>query len=190
VNMEVPRTDSASPFRTGHRVRRRDRRALYDLSRFASLLPVHTPVTRLTARGFTLLELVIVLAIIGILSAIAIPVYDRHLQRAHRSDALVALLDIASRQQQHFSRNLAYTDNVTALGYPSTDNQNTTRSPDGHYRITLHTGTDDWHATATPTGRQARDRGCAEFRIHHDGSRSARDAGNGDATGICWTGRR
>jgi type IV pilus assembly protein PilE len=145
------------------------------------------------SRGVTFIELIIVLAVVGILSALALPAYDRHLLRARRSDAIVSLLEIASRQQQHFSRTLTYTDNVTNLGYPPDGNPHTTRSPEAHYRITLQVETDaqgvTWHATATPTGRQARDTHCAELVIHDSGRREAHDLPGRDTSRRCWGGR-
>ena len=53
------------------------------------------------ARGFTLVELVIVVAVIGILMAIAIPSYQNHLRKARRAEAQTYLLDIANLQQQY-----------------------------------------------------------------------------------------
>lgn len=67
------------------------------------------------ARGFTLIELMITVAIIGILAAIAYPSYTQYVIRANRSAAQAQMLDIANRQQQFLLANRAYVamDNLT-----------------------------------------------------------------------------
>ncbi|HYW05291.1 MAG TPA: type IV pilin protein [Gammaproteobacteria bacterium] len=66
-------------------------------------------------RGFTLLELMVVLAIIGILSMLAIPRYQRYVQKAHRSSAVAALSDLATQEEQYYLDNQAYTTSLGAL---------------------------------------------------------------------------
>ena len=56
---------------------------------------------RTSSRGFTLIEVMIVVAIIGVLSAIAFPSYQRYVQRGNRSQAQQLMLEIASKQQQY-----------------------------------------------------------------------------------------
>lgn len=71
-------------------------------------------------RGFTLLELVIVVLIISILAAVAIPQYRQYVVRSHRVDAQSALVDLAARQERYYYSNNAYTDDLTKLNAVST----------------------------------------------------------------------
>src|SRR5262245_24485112 len=66
--------------------------------------------------GFSLIELMVALAIIAILAAIAVPSYRQYVIRSHRRAAQTSLMDIASRQQQYFLANRAYAS-PSDLGY-------------------------------------------------------------------------
>lgn len=63
--------------------------------------------------GFTLIEVLIVVAILGILMSIAVPAYTEYILRAHRATAQQFLLDVAQRQEQYLLDNRRY---ATALG--------------------------------------------------------------------------
>ncbi|MBI3284602.1 MAG: type IV pilin protein [Burkholderiales bacterium] len=66
-------------------------------------------------RGFTLMELMVAVAIVGILSAIAYPSYLSYLIKSRRASAQSYLLDIAQRQQQYLLDARSYTNDVNAL---------------------------------------------------------------------------
>lgn len=72
-----------------------------------------------TQRGFSLIELMVAVVIVGIISAVAIPSYQSYLRRGNRSAAKAAILDIAARQQQHLMTSRTYANKATlvAEGY-------------------------------------------------------------------------
>lgn len=73
------------------------------------------------ARGFTLIEVMIVVAIVGILAAIAYPSYTEHVRRAHRAEAQTALLQAAQFMQRFYAANNAYDKDLsgTATSLPN-----------------------------------------------------------------------
>ncbi len=68
-------------------------------------------------RGFSLLEVMVVVALIGILSMVAIPSYSEYVVRTNRAEAKDLLSDVAFQQERFNTRNRTYTTNMTDLGY-------------------------------------------------------------------------
>jgi len=66
-------------------------------------------------RGFTLIEMVIVVAIIGVLAAIAFPSYQNHLRKSNRANAQAFMLDVAQKQQLYLSTARAYASTLSEL---------------------------------------------------------------------------
>ncbi len=67
-------------------------------------------------KGFTLMELMIVVAIIGIIGAIAVPSYDSFMKKSRRADAKVGLAKLADRQERHYLQNNTYAASLGVLG--------------------------------------------------------------------------
>ena len=68
--------------------------------------------------GMTLMELMVVVVIIGILTAIAFPNYREFVARAKRTEAKAALLQIATNQERFYLQNSTFTTDMTMLGFP------------------------------------------------------------------------
>ena len=120
------------------------------------------------SRGFTLIELMIVVVVIGILAAIAIPNYQQYIIRSHRTAAQAEMMDIANRQKQFLVSNRAYVNKATleASGYSLPADL----SPRYSYDITLGAGTlPTFTITFTAIGAQASD---GDLTLTSDGVKS------------------
>jgi type IV pilus assembly protein PilE len=126
-------------------------------------------------RGFTLVELVVVVAIAAILATIAIPNYSEYVLRSNRTSAQGFITDIASRQAQFFIDRRTYATTVTALNM-ATPTEVATRY---NVAIAVNAGPPlTYTVTATPTGPQLNDR-CGALTIDQAGNKTA-------AATRCW----
>ena len=133
------------------------------------------------ASGFTLIELMITVAIIAIIVAIALPNYRSYTLRSHRADAQAALLDMAARQERFLAQNNTYTTVVDAANGL---NMGTTTSAEGYYNISATACAGGnistcYLLTAAATGSQLGDTECLSVTFDSIGTR-------GGTTADCW----
>lgn len=122
--------------------------------------------------GFTLIELMIVVAIVAILAAIAYPSYTRYVEQARRADGKAALLDAAQRLERCHTQTNAYDDEDCTFAAVS---------PDGFYAIAATVQQPmTFTLTATPQGAQANSP-CGTYTLDSDGTR-----GSGGDNDRCW----
>lgn len=110
-------------------------------------------------RGFTLVETAVVLALVGLLTATAVPAWQGHVMRAARADAVSALTRLQIRQERHHETIGWYASSLAALGHATT-------SAEGRYRIELvPRDADAYVARAHAVGVQERDRECLTITL-------------------------
>ena len=141
-------------------------------------------------RGVTLIELLIVVAIVALITSIAYPSYTRYIVKAKRTVAQSALMQVADRQQQFFMDNKRYAANMTALGFPADpwvvddDGKSTVGGDvDAIYSVSLANVTaTTYTANAAPINQQlSRDTYCGTLNLNQSGLK--------DKTGAfddCW----
>jgi type IV pilus assembly protein PilE len=152
--------------------------------------------------GFTLIELMIVIAILGILALVAIPTYSSYVVKARRSDAVVSLTGIAQMQEMHYARYNTYAKELVAgagskdkLSCRSSCNGN--ESPKGYYNITVKEGANGagsikygFLLEAIPVGSQATDDAiCASFTLNsrqEKNSTNSSGASEPEEMQQCW----
>lgn len=142
-------------------------------------------------KGFTLIELMIVVAILGVISSLALPSYTEYMRKAKRSDAKVELLRIAQLQENFFVQNLSYAKSLKQLGF----SVNSVGSAKGLYNISVTSKTPaacdpnaappisclTYELTAIPvTGKgQEHDKNCNGFRVDNVSRQWAKGYGSG-----------
>ena len=139
--------------------------------------------------GVTMMELLIVVAIISMISAFAYPSYMQYVVSTKRTTAKSAMLQIADRQQQFFMDNKSYSNDLTALGFaenplvvgddglPVADGD-----PDSVYTLSLsNVAATSYTITAAPLhGQLSRDEECGSLTLNQAGARSSSLGGD------CW----
>lgn len=134
------------------------------------------------ARGFTLIELMVVVLIVGLLAALAYPSYRDYVRRSNRAVGQAMLSDAAARQERFFSDNNTYTADMTDLGYAA----NPAISEGNLYSVSSAAGAcgdiaSCFTLTAAPvaTGPQADDAHCASMTLASTGAK-------GGTSADCW----
>ncbi len=156
--------------------------------------------TKQKQRGFTLIEIMIVVAIVAILGALAYPSYVSYVQKSKRPDAKAGLQQLAQRQEAYFSRAYSYAATLEQLGYG--EDVTSIDSPEGMYVQSISStspagcdGTTNAACTSftvvavpKPGTAQVHDADCATFTLDNVGRKKAtnNDSVPVTTTGICW----
>ena len=124
--------------------------------------------------GFSFIELLIVVAIIGILTLIVLPSYTQHLISSRRAEAKVALMEVSSRQEQYILDHQQYSLVLKSIGLSKI-------TPEGNYLLAISPSTQscpisycyELTATIIPTAKQAKDIDCSQFILKSSGLKKA-----------------
>ena len=141
-------------------------------------------------RGVTLIELDVVMIIVGILTAVAIPSYRNYVLRSQRADAKDALLTLATAQEKFYLQCNTYATAIAAA--PNCAGgalQGTAASKNGWYTLTIPNANATSYsvlATAAAGGNQFQDTDCRTFSVNERGIRAAADSAAADNTAECW----
>ena len=135
------------------------------------------------ARGFTLVELMIVLAIVGILAAIGYPAYRDQVRDTRRADCTGVLMGAANSLERYYTEHGSYTGATAGTHY-------TNRCPIDGGTITYNVDTSALTATsytliATRAGAQVSDQ-CGNLTLTNTGARGVDSAGAGFTADDCW----
>ncbi len=147
-------------------------------------------------KGFSLIEVVVVAAILSILAAIAIPNYTKYVTNARRADGKTALTIAAQAMERYFTNN--YTFLNATIGDDTNSEKYTVQetSDSGYYNLSFTTpesgstnpsaNTFRIQAVADPNGKQANDTLCQTMTINQRGEKKAYDNLDAVKTSDCW----
>ena len=137
-------------------------------------------------KGFTLIELMIVVAIIGVLSAIAIPSYSKYLIRGKRAEARNALLHIAASQERYYSDNNQYGlfNEIDRGPYKLAGGNDYVYSENSNYKIRVEFDPDNQGFKLTARPETFSDPECTKITLKNTGGKGK--GGTGDKSD-CWS---
>ncbi len=135
--------------------------------------------------GFSLIELMVTIAIVAIIAAIAIPSYTSFQKKSRRGEAHSGLNDLAARLEQYYSENKQYTQKVAEVGLPNGSSAEPTRtditmSANDYYELKINNTDPDGQGyliTAKPVNAQEKDN--VRFRLDHKGKKKHRIGSGG-----------
>ncbi|WP_429001334.1 type IV pilin protein [Xanthomonas arboricola] len=134
---------------------------------------------RAGAGGFTLIELMIVVAIVGILAAVAYPSYADHVRKSRRAQAKADLVEYSQLLERSHTTNNTYAS--FKFGNGSTTIQSPREGDTAQYNITLATTQSTFTLTAAPQGNQAKDK-CGTLTLNQTGVKTP----SATTTPGCW----
>lgn len=128
---------------------------------------------KINFKGFTLLELMVTVAVVAILASIAYPSYQSFVLRSHRAEAIEGLLSAQLRQEEWRVKNGSYTNAMTDLGSPTSTYYNFSASA-------ISGGVPTYTLTASAAGSQLNDTNCLTLTINNTDTKGSSPGSD------CW----
>ena len=126
--------------------------------------------------GFVLIEIMVVVAIIGIILSIAVPGYQQHVLNSYRREASSELLKVANMQQLLLAEQYRYTADLTEFGFSASSYI----TPSARFKIEAVLTTKGYLLSAVAIGAQQKDKECLLFRLDQFGVKSSQPESS------CW----
>jgi type IV pilus assembly protein PilE len=142
-------------------------------------------------RGFTLIELMITVAIVSILAMVAVPAYFEQVRKSRRADAVSVLNQVVQAQERWRANNASYTDVLGTAGLnvnSAAASATTYTVPSGYYTVQVTGfGATSYTVQATAAGAQLKDTKCATFTIAASGGQFTYSATPAANSARCWS---
>lgn len=140
-----------------------------------------------TTDGFTLIEVMIALAVVAIVASLAFSTYRRHIQRGHRVEAVQALLAAAAEQEKFHLAHGRYGERLdAAVGSDPPGIPVASTTPRGRYRLRIVSADTAGYRVMAERASARDDPTCVRLSIDESGRRLASDAADRDTTASCW----
>lgn len=138
---------------------------------------------RQPAKGFTLIELMVVVLVVSILAAIALPSFNRQVLKSRRTDGHNVLMRVAAEQERFYTNFNRYAGDLSAAR-PAGLGMSALTSEHGYYSIAVAVGAggQTFTLTATPLDSQAADT-CGNLTL---GNSDAKGFSGNQDNGVCW----
>jgi type IV pilus assembly protein PilE len=138
-------------------------------------------------KGFTFIEMMIAVLIVGILTSIAYSSYRRTVMKSNRTDAKSELMDFQQRIQRCFTTNGTYVTGATAKCQVLDDLEGGIATRAGLYMVQASgISATGFTLSATGISKQADDKDCYVFSVNQAGVKTAQDKSGFDSTASCW----
>lgn len=135
--------------------------------------------------GFSLIELMIIVVIIGILAGVAVPSYTTYLEDGRRAEGKAFALDIASRQERHFTQYSRYAGSLTGVGEGAL-NMTSSTSENSNYIGTIVMADGVTTVYTVNVEPQTADAVCGDLTLSNTGLRGAKGLTEGAIVSDCW----
>ncbi|HWM70709.1 MAG TPA: type IV pilin protein [Steroidobacteraceae bacterium] len=142
--------------------------------------------------GFTLVELMVTIVVASILISIAVPAYQAQVRKSRRTEARMAVMDLATREERYYSVNNDYSNSALQLGYGTVDTQIKDQTVgNGYYQVTVENTLAAplaappkraaFTITAKASGSQLKDAPCQQFVVDQSGTQTSTPSASD-----CW----